>query len=140
MHVREATEADGTSKGRDGYPACVITHQLRRALTVLSAALVLVLGAPVAASAVEPVGWPDPPSVSGLDFLLVLFLIPLGIAVVISVLAALPSMLGDKGYEPGQSWRSQPEWFGGPRKGVEAADETDPEELEAGQGGTSARW
>ncbi|HET7684774.1 MAG TPA: hypothetical protein VFK34_14025 [Marmoricola sp.] len=115
------------------------TRTARRLLTVVSATLVVVL-APVAAQAAVPDAWDDPPKVSGLDFLLVLFLIPLGIALVISVLAALPSMIGDKGYEPGQSWRSQPEWFGGPRQGVEATDGTDARALEGEQGGTSARW
>lgn len=102
-------------------------------------AAALVLAAPAVAFADTPAAWDDPPKVSGLDFLLVLFLIPLGVAAVIAVLAALPSILRDKGYEPGQSWRSEPEWFGGPRRGVEADDAEAPA-LEGEQGGTSARW
>lgn len=109
-------------------------------LGVVATVFAAVLAAPMAAYADTPQDWPDAPHVSGLDFLLVLFLIPAGIAVVISVLAALPSMIGNKGYEPGQAWRSEPEWFGGPRKGVEAAGDEAGDVDEAGKGSTSARW
>jgi hypothetical protein len=128
---------------RNGYPACVITHPsrlARRLFTVLTSAVLVVLAGPVAAHADVPRAWPDPPKVSGLDFLIVLVLIPLGVAVVISVLAALPEMIRDKGYEPGQSWRSEPEWFGGPRQGVRARDDVAERALEGERGGTSARW
>jgi hypothetical protein len=99
--------------------------------------------APVAALADTPAAWEDEKHVSGLQFLVVLVLIPAGLFVVISLLAALPSMISDKGYEPGQSWRSEAEWFGGPRKGLEATDEVSPEEIEAAEsdrGGTSGKW
>ena len=143
-HVTEATEAPTASKAQTGYPACVITHPLRtflrRSLTVLLSVASVVVAAPLSAHADTPAAWPDAPSVSGLHFLVVLFLIPLGIAIVVSVLAALPSMIGDKGYEPGQSWRTGPEWFGGPRKGGEAVDEVAPATAEDERGGTSARW
>lgn len=73
--------------------------------------------------------------------LLILFLIPLGLALVISLLAALPSLIKGDSYEPGQAWRGEGEWFGGPRNGVEAADQTDPKQLASGeQGGTGARF
>lgn len=104
------------------------------------AALVLM---PAAAFADTPETWDKPPSVSGLEFLLVLVLIPVGLALVISLLAALPSMIGDKGYEPGQSWRSEPEWFGGASKGVEAAESVSDKQLESGEssrGGASGTW
>lgn len=124
-----------------GYPSGVITHRaLRRLSTVLVSGLVLVLCTAGAASADTPAAWDDAPDVSGLEFLLVLFLIPLGLALAITVLAALPNFINDKGYEPGQSWRSEPEWFGGPRRGLEAADPDAPEAIEGEQGGTSARW
>ena len=77
------------------------------------------------AAADTPAAWEQAPDVSVLGFLLVLLIIPIGAAAVIALLAVLPSMARDKGYEPGQSWRGQPEWFGGPTKGVGAADERD---------------
>ena len=109
----------------------------------LSVTLFGLLLAPVAAFADAPAAWENEKHVSGLQFLIVLVLIPAGLFVVISLLAALPSMISDKGYEPGQSWRSEAEWFGGPRKGLDAADEVTPEQIEASEadrGGTSGKW
>jgi hypothetical protein len=116
---------------------------LRRAALVLSTAAVVVVALPALASADTPAAWQQDPHVSGLDFLLVLVLIPVGLALVISLLATLPSMIRDRGYEPGQSWRAEAEWFGGPRKGVEAAEELSPQQVESaesGRGGTSGQW
>jgi hypothetical protein len=112
--------------------------------TVGSAAVLVLVGALLDASAADtPQGWEKAPSVSGLEFLLVLLLIPLGLAAVIALLVSLPSLAGNRGYQPGQAWRGESEWFGGPRTGVEAAAEVTPEELEASSrdaGGTSGRW
>jgi hypothetical protein len=127
----------------------VFTHDaarlIRRSLLALSAAGSLVLGAALVspAAAATPTAWDQPPKVSALDFLLVLVIFPLGLAAVIALLTVLPSMARDKGYQPGQSWRGEPEWFGGPTKGVKAADEVTPEQIESrskGTGGTSASW
>lgn len=121
------------------------SHPVRRALLTLSVACSLVLGAALLspAAADTPEAWESAPDVSPLGFLLVLVIIPLGAAAVIALLAVLPSLAGDRGYEPGQSWRSASEWFGGPTKGVRAADDITPEQVEArsqGTGSTSARW
>ena len=134
-----------------GYPFRVKNHEaptqssnlLRRAVLAVSAALVVVVACPAIASADTPEAWENSPHVSGLEFLVVLVLIPVGLALVISLLVALPSMISDRGYEPGQSWRAEAEWFGGPRKGVEAATELSPQEIESaesGRGGTSGQW
>ncbi len=105
----------------------------------------LVLGAALfsPAAAHTPTDWEQPPDVSGLEFLLVLVVFPLGLAALITLLTVLPSMARDKGYQPGQTWRGEPEWFGGPTKGVKSADEVTPEQIESrskGTGGTSASW
>jgi hypothetical protein len=116
---------------------------LCRALLAFSAALVAVVALPAVAMGDTPAAWEKAPHVSGLEFLLVLVLIPLGIALVISVLTVLPSLIHDRGYEPGQSWRAEAEWFGGPRKGVDAAEDLSPKQIEAaesGRGGTSGEW
>ena len=116
---------------------------VRRAVLAVSTALVAVVALPPVASADTPAAWDKAPHVSGLEYLLVLVLIPAGLALVISLLATLPSMIRDRGYEPGQSWRAEAEWFGGPRKGVEAADDLSPQQIEAaesGRGGTSGQW
>ena len=59
----------------------------------------------------------------------------------ISLLAALPSLVKGDPYEPGQAWRSEAEWFGGPLKGVAGADQVDPKQIETAgdQGGAGAR-
>lgn len=133
-----------------GYSSPVSTHReksqqirtsVRRALLALGLALGGLALVPTMALADTPSTAPDAPTVSGFEYLLVLVLIPAGLFAVVTLFAALPSMIRDKGYEQGQSWRSEPEWFGGPRKGVEAADETKAIETgESGRGGTSGTW
>lgn len=97
---------------------------------------------PGTAFADAPSSWPDAPPVSGLDALTVFFLIPLALFLVISLLAALPSLVKGDSYRPGQPWLSEPEWFGGPRRGLESADETDQKAIESAdeQGGAGARF
>ncbi|MET0839811.1 MAG: hypothetical protein ABWY19_13575 [Marmoricola sp.] len=121
------------------------SRRARRLFLALSGAFSLVLGAAflVPAAADTPEGWETAPTVSPLDFLLVLLIIPVALAAVITLLAVLPSLAHDRGYEPGQSWRSESEWFGGPTKGVQTADEVTPDQVEASSkdtGGTSGRW
>ncbi len=124
----------------------MITHRrvLRPLATVaLTAGLVLGGAALSPALADTPDTWEQAPDTSVLGFLLVLFIIPLGLAAVIALLTVLPSMAHDRGYQPGQAWRGDTEWFGGPTKGVGAADALSPQEIEArskGTGGTSGGW
>jgi len=134
-------------QARNRYPACVFTHdsvrRLLRPLLLLAGAVWFVLGALVAPAVADtPAGWEETPDVSPLGFLMVLLIIPLGAAAVISLLAVLPTLGGD-GYQPGQAWRGDTEWFGGPTKGVKAADAVTPEQIEKSStdaGGTSGRW
>jgi hypothetical protein len=126
----------------------VFTHdsvrRLVRPLILLGGAVWLVLGAMVAPAVADtPAAWQDAPDVSPLGFLLVLLILPLGAAAVISLLAVLPSLVKDTGYQPGYAWRGDTEWFGGPAKGIEAADSVEPEQIEQSSkdaGGTSGRW
>ena len=119
-------------------------HRLLRPVLLLLGAAWLVVGALAApASADTPSAWEEAPDVSPLGFLLLLLILPLGAAAVISLLAVLPSLASDRGYEPGQSWRGDTEWFGGPTKGVKGVDEVTPEQLEQSSqdaGGISGRW
>jgi len=116
---------------------------LRRAVLAVPSALAVVVTLPAVASADTPSTWEQDPHVSGLQYLVLLVLIPLGLALVIALLASLPSMISDRGYEPGQSWRAEAEWFGGPQKGVEATERLSPQQIEtaeSGRGGTSGQW
>lgn len=80
---------------------------------------------------------------SPLSFLMLLVVIPGALFIVIALLSALPSMArGDSTYQPGLAWRNEPEWFGGPRGGLDRTGS--PAEVESGEspdrGGASARW
>jgi hypothetical protein len=115
----------------------------RSLLLALATAGLLVGGTAGPAAADTPVTWEEVPEVSVLGFLLVLVILPVGLAAIIALLTVLPSMARDRGYEPGASWRGDAEWFGAPTRGVAAADDVTAEQLAAGSkdaGGTSGRW
>lgn len=105
----------------------------------------MTLAGPAVAS--PPEAWAESGPVSPMNFLLLLAIIPLGLAAVISLLALLPSMMGSGStYQPGLAWRNEPEWFGGRRevKGEESSDTkavTGADAEPAGErGGASAHW
>ncbi len=82
-------------------------------------------------------------SVSPLHFLLVIAVIPIGLALLITLLVYAPSLARGQRQESAAAWRDQNVWFGGPREGVEAAEKVDQSALEASEsrsGGASARW
>jgi hypothetical protein len=121
----------------------VITHRsLRPALrafagiTTITVGLALpMLAAPALAD--TPAAWDQAPHVSALKFLLVLLIIPGGIALLITVLVMLPSLVRGDSYRPGETWAGGDEWFGGPSKGVEA---TSAERPSGDQGGAGAEF
>jgi NADH:ubiquinone oxidoreductase subunit 5 (subunit L)/multisubunit Na+/H+ antiporter MnhA subunit len=132
-----------TLHAQDKTRTGALRTRVRRATIAFAVGLFALVSLPVAALADTPRAWEEEPHVSGLQFLVVLVLIPAGLFALVSLFAALPSMIKDKGYEPGQSWRSEAEWFGGPRKGIEATDELSHEQIEAAEsdrGGTSGQW
>jgi hypothetical protein len=124
----------------------VITHRPRRpartfARVATTTAVLGLLSLAAPALADTPSAWAKPPHTSGLDFLLVLILIPLGLALLITLLTMLPSLRSGNVYEPGAPWRSDNEWFGGPRKGLDATDRPAlPVGSTSGKGGASAEW
>lgn len=107
---------------------------------VVATALVIVTTA-TPAYAEAPEQWEGSDPVAPLHALLVLAGIPLGIFVVIALLVYLPSMIRGERYEPGLAWREDPEWFGGPRGGLESKGNKGDQAIEAGdRGGASAHW
>jgi hypothetical protein len=119
-----------------------LVRRCARAVALTPALLVpLAAGAAVAA---PPEQWDQPEPVSSLTVLWLLVAIPIGLFAVIALLTYLPSMVRGERYTPGLAWRNENEWFGGPKSGVEAADNVQPEALEgvdtADRGGASARW
>jgi hypothetical protein len=115
----------------------------RIALAVaLTPAILVVTGGPALAEA--PQQWGPQQPVNPLHALL-LVAIPAGLFALITLLVYAPSMVRGEKYHPGLAWRNEPEWFGGPRGGVEAADKVDPQAIEPGsegsqRGGASAHW
>jgi hypothetical protein len=103
--------------------------------------MVTFLAAP--ALAAPPNTWQEAPPVSGFDFLLVLVIIPGAAFIAITLLVFVPSWARGQKYQPGQAWRGESTWFGGPQDGIEAADQVTPqdvEEVDPDRGGASARW
>jgi hypothetical protein len=118
-----------------------VVRRLARAVALTPAVLAL-LAAPAFAD--TPEEWADADPVSTLHVLLVLVIIPAGLFLLISLLVLVPSMARGDRYTPGHAWRSENEWFGGPRGGIEAADKSEPAAIEgvddSGRGGASAHW
>jgi hypothetical protein len=133
---------------------CLVTNQqpqliVRRGARVLAVVLaVLVTSLTISTSAAyadAPEQWEDTPPVSPLHVLLVLAVIPIGLFLLITLLVYIPSMSKAQSYQPGQAWRGEPTWFGGPRGGLEAADsaggrQAGSDRPELTRGGASGRW
>jgi hypothetical protein len=130
-----------------------VVRRAARALALTPA--LLVTGAAGAAFASPPNTWQEGPPVSALHVILVLAIPPLALFVIITLLTYLPSMSRNAGYHPGEVWRYDAQWFGGPRGGVEALDAAEQPALshrtenvdEPGavtadptRGGASGRW
>lgn len=107
-----------------------------RALALVPGVLVVTAAGP--AFAVAPETWEPTTNDSKLDALLLLGGVPLLLFVGIWLLAALPSIIGGQKFDATVAFRENPEWFGGPRRGIDAApdDASEPQ----GRGGTSAQW
>lgn len=78
----------------------IVSTFVRRAATVgaIAAAVTAALVGPASAAGAE--GWSNPSSVSAIDFLLVLLIVPVGLALVISLLVLLPGVLRGEGLVP----------------------------------------
>ena len=91
------------------------------------------------AFASPPSDWQNPPNEGFQHYLLVLggsSLLAIG---VITLLVYLPSMIRSQRSDGTTTFQDNPEWFGGPRRGLESAPESAPEDRSR-QGGASARW
>ena len=113
----------------------------RTAVRVFAATFALVL--PLAAApafADQPSGWPSQPTHSFWNYLVLLILIPAALAITITVLVMLPSLVKGDAYDPMKAWAGmrggKSEWFGGPAKGTDQAAAPKAE----GSGGASASW
>jgi len=107
---------------------------------------ILVITATGTAFADPPEQWDTDQGIPALDGLMVYLLIPLGLFLLITLLVYIPSMTRSETYRPGEAWRGEPEWFGGPRGGVEAVRKQEqPATVEGAgtdgqKGGGSGGW
>jgi len=129
-------------------------HTLRSTFVRRAAALLLLVPALLVTSltgtafAEAPMQWQDNPPVSPTYVIMVLVVIPVALFAVITLLVCLPSMMHkSESYQPGRPWRNEPEWFGGPRGGVQAVDRAEqplsvggPSEEPRERGGASGQW
>ena len=111
---------------------------------MLALVVTTLVGAMSAADADAPDQWQNNPPVSPLHVLLVFVIAPLSLFVLITLLVYIPSMSKAESYQPGQAWRGEATWFGGPRGGLEAVDARAPAQTGADssstRGGASGRW
>ena len=101
-------------------PQNTVVRRAARVLAILPAVLVTLAAG--AASAEPPETWERTPSVSGLEVIVVLLLIPLGLFLLICLLVYLPSMNRGKKDQSEEARSGQAEWFGGPEGGLETVD------------------
>ena len=128
-----------------------LLRRAARGLAIVPALVVICLTGSAFAS--PPETWQGDRGTSTLKTLLLLVGVPLLLFVVITLLVYLPSMRQNQSYRPGQVWRGEPEWFGGPRGGLDALDRAEPATVGTGghgahdghgelgeSGGASGRW
>jgi peptidoglycan biosynthesis protein MviN/MurJ (putative lipid II flippase) len=119
----------------DNEPA--IARRVFRIAVIAGGAVLGSLAGPAFAS--PPTTWRNPKSEGFLHYALVLGAIPLAVIVTITLLVYLPSMVKGRSSDRDDAFQDHPEWFGGPRRGVEATEESAPSDRSK-QGGASARW
>lgn len=117
-----------------------VVRRSLRALVLTPAVLLPLVSVP--AFAVPPQSWPTAKSPSAFDFLLVLFIIPLGLGLLITLLVLLPSMIRGQRSSKEPAFSKENEWFGGPKDGVKATEgaPSQPAEAAGERGGASGRW
>jgi hypothetical protein len=116
----------------------------RLATVALVLPLALLVSSPAYAST-HPDDGSDPGSgLTGLQIVLIYVALPLGLMVLISLLAVLPSMARGPRYRPGLGWWAAPVWFNGPEdpdSALRAVEALPADQVGAfSGGGASARW
>lgn len=89
------------------------------------------------ASADVAEGWPEHAGVNGIEALLLLGGIPLGLALLITALVYVPALVRGERIAPGAPVVEN-QWIGGPSRGT--AELAGPDSTQSEAGGASARW
>jgi hypothetical protein len=113
----------------------------RRVLRVsaVTAGLALALLASPAVAA-PPESWEQPDNGPLLGDLVYLLGVPLLVVAVVTLLTYLPSMIRRQSAQPDLAFQERSEWFGGPRKGLDADSAAKTGSDTSGKGGASASW
>lgn len=110
-----------------------------RAAALVPALVILISAAPAMAEPPDSKFWLGPPfNNSPLWYILVLGGIPLLLFVAIWFIVSVPSIIRSQKYDAAVAFRDDPEWFGGPREGIEKAPKTPASGEE--RGGADADW
>jgi hypothetical protein len=104
---------------------------------VLGGLSVALVAAPAWAS--PPETWEDPDHDPLLQTLAFLVGVPLLVIAVVWLAVYLPSMMRGQSTEPALAFHDRSEWFGGPRRGLDA-DSAAPADDQGAKGGASAQW
>jgi hypothetical protein len=112
-----------------------VLRRFARVLAVVPALAVVLVATPAFAD--TPASWADDDNSSTVHSLLIALGIPVLLFVLITFLVYLPSIIRGQQYDAALAWRDQPEWFGGPRGGADAAVD---EPADQDKGGASANW
>lgn len=111
----------------------------RRILGVTGLTTALLIAGALPAAAV-PEGWETPPPVSGLQFLLVLLVLPAAAFGVIALLSYLSASRTPQYSTEVELHQGGQAWLGGPGRGVDAVGRDGADEAGSTTGGAGARW
>jgi hypothetical protein len=103
--------------------------------TLAAATLALLTAAPAAAEV--PVGWSEPDPVDPTVVILIAVLLPIGLALLLTVLVYGPPLARGESVKP-HAPQVENQWLGGPRKA--AGELAAPDGDDSRSGGASARW
>ncbi|NPC97752.1 hypothetical protein [Nocardioides sp. zg-DK7169] len=107
----------------------------RSSVVLLTTTALLAIAGPARADV--PEGWSNPEAVDTWTAVLLFVLLPVGMALVITLLCYLPAIIRGERLTPGAP-HIENQWIGGPREGTAELAAPDGESSEAG--GASARW
>jgi hypothetical protein len=114
-----------------------IARTVRRVSVVALGLAAGLAAAPAYAEAPDSSAWEAAEDPSTLEFLAIFVGAPAAIIAVLALLVYLPSMMRGPSTEPALVFSQRSEWFGGPRKKPDAADDQADREP---TGGAGAQW
>ena len=116
-------------------------RRIGRHAAAACALALLAVAAPTTAYAVPAEGWPVAPEVSGLQILVLVLLIPLGLAIVLGLAVSLPGLAAGRSQKSGSNVPAT--WMGGPKEGTDTLPEGSSASDDTGsdaRGGSSGSW